>query len=194
MKSLSWRLFVLILLFPFLSGCALLLATGVVSGVGAGVAVSQDRRTGGSFVEDEGIEMRGGQRISEKFGSNVHVNVTSFNRNVLLTGEVPSENIKKEIGGLIMAVENVRNITNEIAVAGISPFMSRSNDALITSKVKGRFMDAGKFQINHVKVVTENSVVYLLGLVKRDEAQSAVEIASSTSGVKKVVKVFEYQG
>ena len=89
-----------------------------------------------------------------------------------------------------MGVENVRNITNEIAVAGISPFMSRSNDALITSKVKGRFMDAGKFQINHVKVVTENSVVYLLGLVKRHEAQSAVEIASSTSGVKKVVKVF----
>ena len=194
MKSLSWRLFVLILLFPFLPGCALLLATGVVSGVGAGVAVSQERRTGGSFVEDEGIEMRGGQRISEKFGGNVHVNVTSFNRNVLLTGEVPSENIKKEIGGLVMGVENVRNITNEIAVAGISPFMSRSNDALITSKVKGRFMDAGKFQINHVKVVTENSVVYLLGLVKRDEAQSAVEIASSTSGVKKVVKVFEYQG
>jgi osmotically-inducible protein OsmY len=194
MKSLSWRLFVLILLYPFLPGCALLLATGVVSGVGAGVAVSQDRRTGGSFVEDEGIEMRGGQRISEKFGGNVHVSVTSFNRNVLLTGEVPSENIKKEIGGLVMGVENVRNITNEIAVAGISPFMSRSNDALITSKVKGRFMDAGKFQINHVKVVTENSVVYLLGLVKRDEAQSAVEIASSTSGVKKVVKVFEYQG
>ncbi|MEO6562517.1 MAG: BON domain-containing protein [Nitrosospira sp.] len=194
MKSLSWRLFVLILLFPFLPGCALLLATGVVSGVGAGVAVSQDRRTGGSFVEDEGIEMRGGQRISEKFGGNVHVNVTSFNRNVLLTGEVPSENIKKEIGDLVMGVENVRNITNEIAVAGISPFMSRSNDALITSKVKGRFMDAGKFQINHVKVVTENSVVYLLGLVKRDEAQSAVEIASSTTGVKKVVKVFEYQG
>ena len=194
MKSLSRRLFVLILLFPFLPGCALLLATGVVSGVGAGVAVSQDRRTGGTFVEDEGIEMRGGQRISEKFGGNVHVNVTSFNRNVLLTGEVPSESIKKDIGGLVMGVENVRNITNEIAVAGISPFMSRSNDALITSKIKGRFMDAGKFQINHVKVVTENSVVYLLGLVKQHEAQSSVEIASSTSGVKKVVKVFEYQG
>lgn len=194
MKSLSLRLFVLVLLFSFLPGCALLLATGVVSGVGTGVAVSQDRRTGGIFVEDEGIEMRAGRRISEKFGHNVHVNVTSFNRNVLLTGEVPSENIKKETGDLVTGVENVRNITNEIAVTGISSFMSRSNDALITSKVKGRFMDAGKFQINHVKVVTENSVVYLLGLVKREEAQSAVEIASSTSGVKKVVKVFEYQG
>ncbi|MEO8767052.1 MAG: BON domain-containing protein [Nitrosospira sp.] len=194
MRSLSWRLFVLILLFPFLPGCALLIATGIVSGVGAGVAVSQDRRTGGIFVEDEGIEMRGGQRISGKFGGDVHVNVTSFNRNVLLTGEVPSESIKKEIGNLVMSVENVRDITNEIAVAGISSFMSRSNDGLITSKVKGRFLDAGKFQINHVKVVTESGVVYLLGLVKREEAQSAVEIASSTTGVKKVVKVFEYQG
>ena len=194
MKYLSWRLFVLMLLFPFLPGCALLIATGIVSGVGTGVAVSQDRRTGGIFVEDEGIEMRGGKRISEKFGGSVHVNVTSFNRNVLLTGEVPSESIKREVGGLVTGVENVRNITNEIAVAGVSSFMSRSNDALITSKVKGRFMDAGKFQINHVKVVTENGIVYLLGLVKREEAQSAVEIASSTSGVKKVVKVFEYQG
>lgn len=194
MKYLRSPLFVLMLLFPFLPGCALLIATGIVSGVGTGVAVSQDRRTGGIFVEDEGIEMRGGKRISEKFGGNVHVNVTSFNRNVLLTGEVPSESIKREIGGLVTGVENVRNITNEIAVAGVSSFMSRSNDALITSKVKGRFMDAGKFQINHVKVVTENGVVYLLGLVKREEAQSAVEIASSTNGVKKVVKVFEYQG
>jgi osmotically-inducible protein OsmY len=194
MKRLNLRLLVLVLLLPFLHGCALLLATGVVSGVGAGVAVSQDRRTSGMFVEDEGVEMKGGRRISEKFGNNVHVNVTSFNRNVLLTGEVPSEKIKNNIGSLLSGVENVRNVTNEIAVAGVSSFMSRSNDALITSKVKGRFIDAGKFQVNHVKVVTENGVVYLLGLVSRGEAQSAVEIASSTSGVKKVVKVFEYQG
>jgi osmotically-inducible protein OsmY len=194
MKRLNLRLLVLVLLLPFLHGCALLLATGVVSGVGAGVAVSQDRRTSGMFVEDEGAEMKGGRRISEKFGNNVHVNVTSFNRNVLLTGEVPSEKIKNDIGSLLSGVENVRNVTNEIAVAGVSSFMSRSNDALITSKVKGRFIDAGKFQVNHVKVVTENGVVYLLGLVSRGEAQSAVEIASSTSGVKKVVKVFEYQG
>ena len=194
MKDLSLRLFVLTLLFAFLPGCALLIATGVIAGVGTGTAVSQDRRTGGIFVEDEGIEMRGGRRISEKFGSNVHVNVTSFNRNVLLTGEVPSESVKKEIGNLVAGVENVRNITNEVVVSEISSFMSRSNDALITSKVKGRFMDAGKFQINHVKVVTENGVVYLLGMVNRQEAQSAVDIASSTSGVNKVVKVFEYQG
>lgn len=192
-SSGGW-LFLLALLFPFLPGCAALIAAGVVSGVGTGVAVSQDRRTGGIFVEDEGIEIKSERRIGEKFGSHVHVNVTSFNRNVLLTGEVPSENVKREIGDLVKGVENVRNVTNEIAVAGVSSFMSRSNDALITSKVKGRFMDAGKFQVNHVKVVTENGVVFLLGMVSRKEAESAVEVASSTSGVKKVVKVFEYLG
>jgi osmotically-inducible protein OsmY len=194
MSSSSGRwVFLFALLFPFLPGCAALIAAGVVSGVGTGVAVSQDRRTGGIFVEDEGIEVKSGRRISEKFGSEVHVNVTSFNRNVLLTGEVPSESAKKEISSLVMGVENVRNVTNEIIVGGISSFMSRSNDALITSKVKGRFMDAGKFQVNHVKVVTENGVVFLLGMVSREEAESAVEVASSTSGVKKVVKIFEYQ-
>ncbi|MDN5836775.1 MAG: BON domain-containing protein [Nitrosospira sp.] len=189
MKNTNQKwLLLLVLLFPFLQGCGLLIATGV----GTGVAVSQDRRTSGTFVEDEGIELKSARRISEKFGNKVHVNVTSFNRNVLLTGEAPIENVRKEIGDLVRRIEHVRNVTNEIAIAEISTFMSRSNDTLITSKVKGRFMDAGKFQINHVKVVTENGVVYLLGLANRKEVESAVEIASSTSGVRKVVKVFEY--
>lgn len=182
----------LLLLLPFFSGCALLLAGGIATGVGTGVAVSQDRRTGGMFVEDQGIELKSSRRISEKAGSNVHVNVMSFNRNVLLTGEVPSESVRKEIEQIVRDVEHVRSVTNEIAVAPVSSFTSRSNDALITSKVKGRFMDGGKFQINHVKVVTEDSVVYLLGIVRGDEAESAVDIARSTSGVRKVVKVFEY--
>ncbi|MDN5752299.1 MAG: BON domain-containing protein [Nitrosospira sp.] len=189
MKNTNQKwLLLLVLLFPFLQGCGLLIATGV----GTGVAVSQDRRTSGTFVEDEGIELKSARRISEKFGNKVHVNVTSFNRNVLLTGEAPIENVRKEIGDLVRRIEHVRNVTNEIAIAEISTFMSRSNDTLITSKVKGRFMDAGKFQINHVKVVTENGVVYLLGLANRKEVESAVEIASSTNGVRKVVKVFEY--
>jgi osmotically-inducible protein OsmY len=182
----------LLLLLPFFSGCALLVATGVATGVGTGVAVSQDRRTSGMFVEDQGIELKSNRRINEIMGSNVNVNVTSFNRNVLLTGEVPSESVKKEIEQSVRVVEHVRSVTNEIAVAPISSFTSRSNDALITSKVKGRFMDGGRFQITHVKVVTEDSVVYLLGIVNADEAQSAVDIARSTNGVRKVVKVFEY--
>ena len=177
-----------LLLLTVLSGCAPVVATGV----GVGVSVLEDRRTGGAFVEDQGIELKAERRISEKLRDNVHVNVTSFNRNVLLTGEAPTEAMKKEVERLVISVENVRNVTNEIAVAGISSFTSRSNDTLITSKVKGRFLDAKKFQINHVKVVTESGVVYLLGLVKRKEADDAVEIARSTGGVSKVVKVFEY--
>ena len=185
------QVLLVLLLLPFFSGCALLVAAGVAT-VGTGVAVSQDRRTGGMLVEDQNIESKSNRRISEKMGDNAHVNVTSFNRNVLLTGEVSSESVRKEIEQAVKGVEHVRNVVNEIAVAPVSSFTSRSNDALITSKVKGRFMDGGKFQINHVKVITEDSVVYLLGIVNTDEAGSAVDIARSTKGVRKVVKVFEY--
>lgn len=195
MKNLNGKSLLLLILFvPFLSGCALLVAAGVVSGVGTGVAMSHDRRTSGIFVEDEGIELKSSRRISERYGSNAHINVTSYNRNVLLTGEAPSNGAKADIGNLVKDVEHVRNVINEINVGPTSTFASRSSDTLITSKVKGRFIDGGKFQVNHVKVVTENGVVYLLGLVNRKEADSAVEIAGSTSGVRKVVKVFEYTG
>lgn len=185
-------LLLLFFLLPFLSGCALVVAGGVAAGVGTGVAMSQDRRTSGMFVEDQSIEFRSGRLIAEKFGSDVHVNATSFNRNVLLTGEASSETIKEEIGDLVSSVENVRNVTNEIIVGSPSSFAARSNDILITSLVKGRFMDVGPFQANHVKVVTEGSVVYLLGLVNGQEAENATEIARLTNGVNKVVKVFEY--
>jgi osmotically-inducible protein OsmY len=192
MQNNLWKQALLaLLLVPFFSGCALLVAAGVAT-VGTGVAVSQDRRTGGMLVEDQNIESKSNQRIRDKMGGNLHVNVVSFNRNVLLMGEVPSESARKEIEQIVKDVEHVRNVLNEIAVGPVSSFASRSNDALITSKVKGRFMDGGKFQINHVKVITEDSVVYLLGIVNNDEAGSAVDIARSTKGVRKVVKVFEY--
>jgi len=192
MQNNLWKQALLaLLLVPFFSGCALLVAAGVAT-VGTGVAVSQDRRTGGMLVEDQNIESKSNQRIRDKMGGNLHVNVVSFNRNVLLTGEVPSESARKEIEQIVKDVEHVRNVLNEIAMGPASSFASRSNDALITSKVKGRFMDGGKFQINHVKVITEDSVVYLLGIVNTDEAGSAVDIARSTKGVRKVVKVFEY--
>ncbi len=194
MKKLNQKgLLFAVLLVPFVSGCAVLVAAGA-AGVGAGVAMSQDRRTSGTYVEDEAIERKGGQRISEKYGDNVHANITSYNRNVLLTGEAPTEAAKADIGDLVSRVEQVRSVINEMTVGTVSTFPSRSNDTLITSKVKGRFLDGGDFQVNHVKVVTENGVVYLLGLVDRKEAESAVRIASSTSGVRKVVKVFEYTG
>ena len=122
----------------------------------------------------------------------MHVNVTSYNRVVLLTGEASSEELKQNIERVVMGVDNVRRIHNEIAVASMTSLASRSNDVLLTSKVKARFLAERKFHVSHVKIVTENSVVYLMGIVKRQEADHAAKIASSTSGVRKVVKVFEY--
>jgi osmotically-inducible protein OsmY len=171
-----------------LQGCFPVVATGV----GTGVLMVEDRRTSGTFIEDQAIEFKAASRIGEKFDDQVHINVTSYNGNVLLTGEAPSEAVKQEIAGMAQGVPKVAHITNEIAIAGNASLASRSNDAYITSKIKARFIDADKFQANHVKVVTENSVVYLLGLVKHKEAEDATEIASTTSGVQKVVKVFEY--
>ena len=180
----------LLIFLPFLAGCVPMFAIGTAAGTGA--YISEYRRTSGMFIEDEGIELKSGRRIHQQFGDKVHINVTSYNRMVLLTGEAPSEDIKTDIGKLVMGVDNVRRIFNEIAVAGHTSLASRSNDTLLTSKVKARFLAERKFQINHVKIVTENEVVYLLGVVTRQEADNAAQIASSTSGVKKVVKVFEY--
>ena len=190
MKYLNQTWLALFLFFPFLVGCVPMFAVGTAAGTGA--YISEDRRTSGMFIEDEGIELKGSRRIYQQFGDKVHINITSYNRMVLLTGEAPTETIKADIGKLIMGVDNVRKIFNEIAVAGNTSLASRSNDTLITSKVKTRFLTERKFQINHVKIVTENEVVYLLGVVTRQEADNAAQIASSTSGVKKVVKVFEY--
>ena len=183
-----WLPFLLIL--PLLSACVPMFTIGTAAGTGT--YISEDRRTSGMFIEDEGIELKSGRRIHQQYGDTVHVNVTSYNRMVLLTGESPSEDIKAAIEKLIMGVDNVRKIFNEIAVAGNTSLASRSNDTLITSKVKARFLAERKFQINHVKIVTENEIVYLMGIVSRQEADNAAQIASSTPGVKKVVKVFEY--
>lgn len=190
MKNFNCGWLLLVLFSPFLAGCVPMFAVGTAAGTGA--YISEDRRTSGMFIEDEGIELKSARRIHQQFGDKVHINVTSYNRMVLLSGEAPTETIKTDIGRLVMGVDNVRRIFNEIAVAGNTSLASRSNDTLLTSKVKARFLAERKFQINHVKIVTENEVVYLLGVVTRQEADSAAQIASSTSGVKKVVKVFEY--
>ena len=171
-----------------LPGCFPVVATGV----GASVLVAADRRSGGAQLEDQEIEFTAGRRIDERFDKAIHVNVTSFNRHVLLTGEVTDDGTKATVERLVRDIRNVRSTTNELRVAGVSSLTSRSNDSLITGKVKARFVDADRFQANHVKVVTENGVVYLMGLVTPREANEAIEIASTTSGVERVVKVFEY--
>jgi osmotically-inducible protein OsmY len=172
-----------------LQGCEL----AVLGAGGAmGVAAFQDRRAGTVQIEDEGIELRAGNRIGERFGDKVHVNVTSYNRAVLLTGEAPDAQARGEIEKIAAAVPGVRGVTNDVQVAKPTPDQSRINDAFITGKVKARFVDAARFNALHVKVVTEAAVVYLMGIVTESEANAAVEIARTTSGVRKVVKVFEY--
>jgi osmotically-inducible protein OsmY len=164
----------------------------VAGGAGAGVLMAEDRRTAGTYVEDQGIELKAANRLDDKFKDRAHVSVTSYNRSVLMTGEAPTEAMKQEAETIVRGVPNVRQVMNEVVIAAPSSFASRSNDTLLTSKVKARFVDLGTFKANHVKVVTENGVVYLLGLVTRKEADDATEIAAHTSGVQKVVKIFEY--
>ena len=192
MKNLFLNSLLLVLLVPALVSCVPLFAVGVGAGAGTGAVMSDDRRTSGMFVEDELIELKSGRRIREQLKDTVHINVTSYNRNVLLTGEAPQDETIQQIETLVMSVENVRNIVNGIKVSENSSLASRSKDSLITSNVKARFLHSGQFRFNHIKVITEKGIVYLLGMVKRDEAENAAEIASTTSGVLKVTKVFEY--
>ena len=171
-----------------LQGCFPVIATGV----GAGAIMAADRRTTGTYIEDEGIENKAADRIGGKYKDGVHVNVTSFNRHALITGEAPSEEVKADIAKIVAGVQNVKAVSNEMTVAGKSSLTSRSGDSVITADVRLRFINNKKFDPAHVKVVTENGAVFLMGLVYRKEAEAAAEIASTTGGVQRVVKVFEY--
>jgi len=171
-----------------LQGCIEMAAVGV----GAGVVSAVDRRTTGAQVEDEGIELRAANRIRERYGDKAHINVTSYNRSVLLTGETTDAKAKVEIEKIVNGLQNVRGVSNEIQIAGTSAYSTRAADATITGKVKARFVDANRFNALHVKVVTEAGVVYLMGMVTDKEAADATHVASTTGGVRKVVRVFEY--
>lgn len=176
-------------LAPQLQGCVEM----AVVGAGAAALAVDDRRSIGAQTEDKDIDVRGESRVNDRFGNKVHINITSYNRNVLLTGEAPDAATKAQIEKIVREIPNVRGVINEILVAGVSTYSARGNDSYLTSKVKARFIDnGGIFSANQVKVVTENSVVYLLGLVTHKEAEAAVEIARTTGGVQKVVRVFEY--
>ena len=164
----------------------------VVGGAAAGGAMAADRRTSGIYIEDENIELKALKLMETNLGEHAHVNVTSYNRNVLLTGEVPTAESKTKAESLVKEITNIRNMTNEIAISPKSSIGSRSNDSYLTSKIKTKFVTENKFPANYVKVVTENSIVYLIGIVTQAEADAAAEIARNTSGVTKVVKVFEY--
>lgn len=173
---------------PLLGGCAVALLGGAAA---TGVLVAEDRRTVGTMTEDQGIEIKASSRIGER-ARDAHINITSFNRMVLLSGEVPSAATREDAERIARGVENVRGVFNELQVAGNAALSSRTNDSYLTSKVKARFVDSQKFNAVHVKVVTENGAVYLMGLVKRGEAEAATEVARTTGGVHKVVRLFEY--
>jgi osmotically-inducible protein OsmY len=172
-----------------LTGCVPLLVAGAVGGT---ALVASDRRSVGAQADDEAIELKVANNIGTGYGDRVHVNVTSYDGIVLLTGEVPTQDLVKSIGDIARSTAKVRKVENELTVGPVSSVGSRTNDSYITSKVKARFVEANKFAPNHVKVVTERQVVYLLGLVRRDEADTAAQIAATTSGVVRVVKLFEY--
>lgn len=171
-----------------LSGCV----PAVAVGVGAGALMADDRRTSSTYLMDEEIELKAAGRIREAYKEGVHVNVTSYNRRVLLTGETADAGARAKAEQIAREVPNVREVQNEVLLAGVSTIMARSNDAYITTKVKARFLDDRRFSANHIKVVTEAGTVFLMGLVKREEGNAAAEVAAKTSGVGKVVKVFEY--
>ncbi|HYF40963.1 MAG TPA: BON domain-containing protein [Ramlibacter sp.] len=170
-----------------LAGCAPL----VLGGAAVGTMVAIDRRTSGAQLEDEGIELRAGARIRDTLGARSHINVTSYNRQVLLTGEVPSEADKQQAQQLVSQVENVKAIVNELAVMGNSSIAQRSADTLTTGKVRASFVDDRQLSAPAFRVVTERGTVYLMGRVTQREADRATQIARSISGVQRVVRVFE---
>ena len=157
-----------------------------------GTLAATDRRTFGAQTEDKTILFKGETRVANLVGSAGHVNVASFNRKVLLTGEVRDEAMKAAVEREVGNIEGVQSVVNDLEVAGITSFTSRSNDSLITGKVKASFVDAKDLYANSIKVVTERGAVYLMGRVTQREGQLAAEVARGVSGVRKVVKVFEY--
>ena len=164
----------------------------VFGGAAMGAMVATDRRTSGAQLEDEGIELRAAGRIRENLGDRVHVNITSYNRQVLITGEAPNAQDKQLVEQIVSRVENVRAIVNELSVLGNTSLTQRSSDSLITGKVKAAMVDAKDVSANAFKVVTERGTVYLMGRVTQREAARATDITRGVGGVQKVVRVFEF--
>jgi osmotically-inducible protein OsmY len=189
-KPLCYSL-ILATLTPFLQSCA-----AVVAGTAAtSVIVAQDRRTAGTIVEDKSIELKALQAIADASHNDpqVHVGAVCYNNRVLLIGQVPSRKFRIDIENAIKKINKVKQIHNEIMVAPPTTMLVRSNDSWITTKIKSEMAVTKDFNPTRVKVTTENKVVYLMGIVSKLEEEIAVDIARHTKGVKKVVKIFEYE-
>ena len=191
MKFATQKLLTLMVLSASLGGALSACAPIIMGGAVMGSLMATDRRTTGTQIEDEGIELHASARIRENLGDRVHVSVTSYNRQVLLTGEVPNAQDKQLVEQVVSRVENVRAIVNELAVLGHSTLTQRSSDALVTGKVKAALIDAKDLYANAFKVVTERGTTYLMGRVTQREANRATDITRATGGVQKVVRVLE---
>ncbi|HWI81413.1 BON domain-containing protein [Ramlibacter sp.] len=170
-----------------LSACAPL----VIGGAAVGAMMAFDRRTSGAQIEDEGIELRAASRLRDAFGDRAHINLTSYNRQVLLTGEVPSEQAKQQAEQIALKVDNVKGVVNELAVMPASSLAQRSTDTLVTGKVKASLVDDSSLSVAAFKVVTERGVVYLMGRVTQREAERATQLTRHIDGVQRVVRIFE---
>lgn len=193
-KLTTRRLVPMLLLSASLGGALSACAPMILGGAVMGSLMATDRRTAGTQIEDEGIDMRASSRINENLGDRVHVNITSYNRQVLLTGEVPNAQDKQLVEQVVGRVENVRSVVNELALLGHSTLTQRSSDALVTGKVKARLVDANDLYANAFKVVTERGTTYLMGRVTQREANRATDITRATGGVQKVVRLLEIIG
>lgn len=175
-------------LLPSLTACIPLLVGGAVA---TGTVVAIDRRTSGTVVEDAGIEVKAANRIKENLGDRVHVNLTSYNRRVLITGEVPTAQDKQLVETVVANVENVSAVVNELGVMGKSTLGQRSSDALVTSRVKAGLVDAKDLIASAFKITTERGTVYAMGRVTQREANRATEVITGTTGVQKLVRIFD---
>jgi len=182
----------ILLLLPvaILQGCA----TAVVTGAATGATIAIERRTTGTIIDDQTIELKAAKAIfqDKPFNEQTHINVTSYNGIVLLTGEALTEELKQQATSMIQQIPKVRRVHNELNIAAPSGVTSRSSDTWITSKVLTKLAADQTINHFHVKVVTENSIVYLMGLVTHAEAERVVEVVRTSAGVQRVVKIFEY--
>ena len=185
------RLAALAMMVGTLSGCI-----GVIlGGAAGGASVINDPRTTGSLVEDESIELKAGNllRGDKELSQQTHINVTSYNQVVLVTGEAPTEDMRARVFNMVKGIEKVRTAHDEVTIAAPSPISARTTDSWLTTSVKTKIVGAKELNAIRIKVVTEAATVYLLGLVKQDEGDLAAQLASQTAGVQRVVKLFEYQ-
>jgi osmotically-inducible protein OsmY len=185
--SLSARLIAAALCVASMSACVPLMVGGAVTGA----IVATDRRTSGAQLDDQAIELRGANRLRDNLGNRARVSVTSYNRRVLLTGEAASEGVKAEAEAIIKALDNVEAIYNELAITNSPSLTEKASDALLTSRVKAGLVEIKEISMNSFKVLSERNVVYLMGRVTQQESDMATEVARTTKGAERVVRVME---